>query len=273
MPGIGRPGSVKAADLRVPLDQVRRVEQCAADAWPPTEVHDRVGWRIRYSKGIANRRANSVLPLTGPAPKRLSQSISEVETFYATRGLPSRFMVSPACVPGSLDEELACRGYAIDAPTHVQWAKSAEVATQAQTGFPVEFIDAPTAAWMACYMEGETNPRALALKMRLIARIEPAHVLAQISGADGIRAVGLCVAERGWGGIFCMHTLKAHQRRGLARQILAALATWSADQAVADMYLQVEHDNSVAKCFYQQSGFETQYGYHYRTKEIRRERH
>ena len=91
--------------------------------------------------------------------------------------------------------------------------------------------------------------------------------MAQISSHSGIVAVGLGVCEQGWGGIFCMRTLNSYRRRGYARRILAALADWAWVKGAKKLYLQVEQDNLVAQVFYEETGFQTQYGYHYRTKE------
>lgn len=270
MSGIIHSAVVKAADISVPLDDVLLVEGCAAKAWPPSQVTDLNGWQLRYSPGVSNRRANSVLPIFGKPADRLSEQISQVEEFYQARNLPARFMVSPASRPQELDRELERLGYSIDAPTYVQWASTDDVVRKSTPSTKVELIPGPTDTWMSVYMEGVSDGPEISLKAKLINRIKADHVLAQVSDATGPLAVGLGVFDQAWAGVFCMHTLKAHRRRGLARQILGALANWSLSKQAANMYLQVECDNPTAQAFYAASGFVTHYGYHYRTKELRR---
>ncbi|NQW00783.1 MAG: GNAT family N-acetyltransferase [Rhodospirillales bacterium] len=267
MSGITGAGSVRARDLRVAVGDVRVVEGCAANAWPATMVQQTDGWQVRYSPGVANRRANSVLPLFDHSAQNLADRIGDVETFYGQRQLPSRFMISPASQPENLDDELERQGYHIDAPTLVQWCATADVTGPDGDSAEVELLDGPTEDWMSVYMEDVQDQGEIALKSDLIMRIGAAHILAKINGPGGAVAVGLCVYEKGWAGIFCMHTLQSHRRRGLGRQVLVELRDWARKKGAERMYLQVESDNPSARQFYQTSGFVTQYGYHYRTKE------
>lgn len=213
-----------------------------------------------------------MLPIFGVAVGDVSDQIKEVEAFYESRYLPSRFMVSPAAQPLDLDVQLERAGYLIDAPTCVQWGKTKTALKACSSVSGVELMASPTDAWMAVYMEGVEDAPEIALKKDLIGRINADHVLAQISGENGLMAVGLGVYEHGWVGVFCMHTLQACRRQGMARRLLGGLAHWASQKKAADMYLQVERDNPVAQKFYESAGFATQYGYHYRTKESGRVR-
>ena len=55
------------------------------------------------------------------------------------------------------------------------------------------------------------------------------------------------------------------RRRGLAGAILGALADWGQQLGAHTAYLQVEEDNPNAQRLYARTGFETVYGYHYRS--------
>lgn len=272
MPGIDLTGSVKATDLRVDLDDVRYVEQMAARAWPAAENTDLDGWIIRYSPGVSNRRANSVLPIGGVPTRDITRALETVEAFYRDRSLPSRFMISPAAQPQVLDDVLRDRGYHVDAPTLVQWGLVEDVVRLCPAQRRVSLLSEPGATWMQTYMEGTTDLAELEIKSNLIRRIGAPHVLAEISidGFDHPVAVGLCVLEGEWAGIFCMHTLTSARRNGYARDILAGLATWAHGRGAVKTYLQVECENPAAQRFYKSSGFTTEYGYHYRTKETPR---
>jgi GNAT superfamily N-acetyltransferase len=267
VPSVSPPGPVNAKGLSVAVDDVRAVEQRAANAWPETHHQMLDGWRLRYSPGVPNRRANSVLPLYRLMTQDTPGAITKVEAFYHTHGLPSRFMVSPACEPDNLDQKLAERGYHIDAPTDVQWADSTTVELSLQNIHKAELLAEPDMDWMGVYMEGVADRHEMSVKRDLIRRIGADYVVARVDLDGGPVSVGLGVFDQGWTGIFCMHTLNKHRRLGFAGAVLGALTRWGREQGGDRMYLQVERDNPVARAFYERSGFETRYGYHYRTKE------
>lgn len=267
MSTISPAGTVTPDGLTVDVDDVRAVELRAAAAWPETSHQMLDGWRLRYSPGITNRRANSVLPLFPLKSITCDHAIEQVEAFYGAKGLPTRFMVSPACEPGTLDQFLAARGYVIDAPTDVQWANTPDVMVKGTAGFDISLSADPDLEWMSVYMDGTTESAEIETKMALIGRIPGNHVVARLRDKGAVVSVGLAVEEDGWAGIFCMHTLHHHRRRGYARGVLGRLADWADEQGAKQMYLQVERDNPAARTFYERSGFKTTYGYHYRTKE------
>ncbi len=270
VPELTQKGSVHVRDLSVDVADVQTVESCAARAWPATHMTRLEGWDLRHSPGVANRRANSVLAHLDEPGGSIDARVKKVEGFYGDRALPARFMVSPASVPDTLDRELDRLGYAVEAPTLVQWARTADVVGAGDWQWPVVSLDQPTPGWMATYMEDDNNQTNVQLKTDLIRRIEASHILAQVAHPQGPVAVGLSVFEQGWAGIFCMHTRRQFRRRGLARQVLQHLARWADGCGAERMYLQVEADNAGAQRFYQTAGFVTQYGYHYRTKETAR---
>lgn len=259
-------GTVTTDGLSVPVADVRAVEERASRAWPETHHEMIGGWRMRYSPGVPNRRANSVLPVYAPEGVSIEGSIEQVEVFYRMRELPARFMISPASEPSNLDQILEDRGYHIDAPTDVQWAKMESLSGLSDCDLEVKFAQTPTLDWMRVYMEGESDVGVLEKKRDLISRIGAGFTLAHAETGGRIASVGLGVYEDGWSGIFCMHTLVDHRRQGLARAVLGGLVDWAQGRGASMMYLQVERDNPGARQFYEGMGFSTCYGYHYRTK-------
>ncbi len=267
MSSITPHGTVTSDGLTVTIDDIRGVEERAARAWPETDHRMLGGWRLRHSPGVPNRRANSVLPIYPPVTENVQSGIADVEAFYGRHGLPSRFMISPASMPVDLDRVLEEQGYHIDAPTDVQWADREEVGQRAAICHDVKMSTGPDLDWMGVYMEGVTDRHEIERKTELIHRIGAESVLARIDVDERPVCVGLGVHDTGWTGVFCMHTLSDHRWQGYARSVLGALAAWARDRGDRNMYLQVERSNPGARAFYEQSGFGTRYGYHYRTRE------
>ena len=83
--------------------------------------------------------------------------------------------------------------------------------------------------------------------------------------ADGEAAgSGRAVADGGWTGVFDMVTAPAARRRGVARQILAAIGEWATAHDAPRLYLQVEESNHAARRLYESMGFTPLTTYHYR---------
>jgi hypothetical protein len=93
----------------VETDLARVLDAAGARASPALETEQLDGWWLRAAEGFTGR-ANSVLPVaSGRMP--LAAKLEAVERFYAARGLPAAYLVSPAAAPSDLDTVLAARGY------------------------------------------------------------------------------------------------------------------------------------------------------------------
>ncbi|MEV6487196.1 GNAT family N-acetyltransferase [Actinoplanes sp. NPDC051633] len=153
-------------------------------------------------------------------------SVAAAERFYAAHGAVTRFQICEDCPPG-LDDLLAGRGYRRESPVLLMTARAV----------------APLAPAPAVEVTGSD------FSVRL----------------DGVVAGrGRAVAENGWTGVFDMVTAPAARRRGVARQILAAIAEWAAAHGAPRLYLQVEESNDAARRLYESAGFSPLTTYHYR---------
>jgi N-acetylglutamate synthase len=249
------------------MNAIRLIEELAANAVPAAVVQEVDGWRLRYNYGVT-RRANSVLAHSVGARIDLAAKIAYAERFYARRNLPVRFQVCPASLPVELDAALEERGYTVPAPTSVQVAPvSALSGVDPGAADVAEQFDEP---WLAAYVAGEgvTDPRAIAARGAMLQHVGPPCGYGAIRIDGQIAAVAQGVVERGWLGIFTVQTLPAFRRRGLARQVLSALAAWAATQGAQNAYLQVLSSNAPAVNLYTQMGFATLYEYWYREREV-----
>lgn len=259
--------------MDLPRETILLLEEVAANAVAATTVQLVDGWLLRVWPDAPFRRTNSVLPIHGTA-HGLAARIAVVEDFYQRRGMPVRYQIGPVVEPPALEEQLAARGYVIEATTLVLTAPVADVLgalpSGETTGMGIAVADTIDDAWVAAYARAHGDDAAQADRVaaygRLLARLGPrGAAAAALAPADEVVAAGFVVVERGWGGIFGMGTRPEARRRGVARAILRALATRAAGLGAARLYLQVEADNAAALALYAAAGFDRAYGYHYRS--------
>jgi GNAT superfamily N-acetyltransferase len=256
-----------------PIELERRADR----AWPAEEQVPHGPWVIRATHGVTNR-ANSVFTAPSPAvaPPSIDAAVALVEgaeAFYARRGLPAVFHLSPATWPPTLDTVLTRRGYLIHQPSEV-WAADPRVvlgrtAPEAPTegsprGGSVEVLVAARAdrAWMDFTYEAAGERRAI--HEAIVGRIRNPGAFVSIRVRGEPIASGLGVSDTGWTGVFSMLTGPEHRRRGLASTVLHRLAGWAHARGDRGMYLQVLAANAAARRLYARLGFELAHTYHYR---------
>ncbi|MCL5998260.1 MAG: GNAT family N-acetyltransferase [Chloroflexi bacterium] len=252
--------------------QIHFIEELAANAWPAAIVQVIDGWRLRFNWGVTSR-ANSVYPNDSHGQIALEDKLRHVEDFYTHWGGLARYQICPAAQPDDLDAILARRGYTSAAHTSVQVAPTATVMARAQTN-PISVrnrvcitpsVSTLDDTWAETYCTaGDFSGHKRAMRLGILERIGPraGFALAHIDGQPA--GVGLGVVERGWTGIFCMETLPAFRRQGVATAILKEMALWGQRHGGANMYLQVMQDNTPACALYAKVGFSSLYIYHYR---------
>lgn len=245
---------------------VRLLDELAANATPATTVQFVDGWVLRAAPDHPFRRCNSVLPFA-PAT---AAPIPLVEAFYAARGMPARFQMTPSASPRDLDALLAERGYEIEAPVDILVAAITHVLPRTG-GHDVEValregVDDPWAhAYGALHGDDTTPGERVAAYGRLLRDVGPPVIVATADVGGAPAGVGFGVVEREWLGIFGMGTRPDLRRRGVATAIMRALTTASTAYGAAHCYLQVEVDNDGAQALYRGLGLTPEYRYHYRT--------
>ncbi|MEU5208249.1 GNAT family N-acetyltransferase [Streptomyces sp. NPDC020742] len=257
---------VPAAPVRrkVPAAGARELQEVAARGWPATETERLGEWTLRASGGFT-RRANSVLPLGDPGLP-LDAALERVEAWYAARGLPALIAVATGRTDAddALAAELDRRGWVAERHTRVRISALAPLADAPVDSTAVALSRRPDAAWLALYNRtGEGGGRtddALAVLTG-----GPSVWCATAPGPDGrTAAIGRLVVDGRWAGFTAVEVAPDARRRGLATQIMAALAQRALDEGASAAYLQVEDDNEAALGFYDRLGFIDHHGYHYR---------
>lgn len=244
----------------MPLPAPELLDRLADRGWPALETEELGGWTLRAAEGVTNR-ANSVL--AGAEVSDLQDAILQAEAWYAARGLPAVFQVSPASPP-ELAEALDQRGYRTHSQTDILLAdrRTVESATGVASG--IEIADAPSPGWLDTWwaVDGRGGDHEREVVARILAG-GPA-LYAWSGDAAAPDAVARLALAGEWGGLYAVATLPHARRRGLARALAGALAVAAADRGVERLWLQVLADNTGAQALYAELGFVRASGYSYR---------
>lgn len=251
------------------------LDRLADRGWPALERAPLDGWTLRAAGGVTNR-ANSVL--TAGQVADLPRAVEAAERWYAERGLPAVFQVSPA-TPAGLAHELTRRGYREhsrtlvlvgDRATVAQAAVAQAAVAQAAVARPASAVgagiavsSAPPPGWLDTWwsVDGRGGAAERATAGRILAG-GPA-LYAWAGAADAPEAVARLAVADDWGGLYAVATLPAARRRGLARALAGALATAAEAHGITRLWLQVLAANTGAIALYESLGFVPASGYSY----------
>lgn len=268
----------RAAAARLSPAQLQYV---ALGGWPPIEAQWLGGWLLRSSGGYT-RRANSVLPLADSL-EHLDVLGPQVDAWYAARGEPTIYTVlspagsDPAQAP--LATALAARGLGARSRTLVLTAQRADLPRPIPSR-PVRVEAELSDRWLRAAGPGIGGAPQAA---RAVLTGSPDQVFLSTTsrstasgdgttGAEGdtggpteCGAVGVArvAFSRGWAGLFGVWVAPAARGRGHAGALLDAALEQVALRGVGHVYLQVEHDNQLARTMYERRGFATHHGYAY----------
>ena len=253
-------------------DMIRLLDRVAALSWPSEKTEVVAGWPCRRSVRTSSRRANSVLAANGTEQTGdMNQRLREVEEWYERLGGRSRFQVSPAAVPGNLDQMLAARGYKAEALTNVLSVSRDAFATEMM--HTIDVTEVPDTAWRRCFEQANPMPGEADGRIRTVdlARTRGCRTFyaSGVNDAGSTIAIGAAIVVpfdgREYPVIHNMNTLHGERGRGFGGAVLQALLQSVLAIGAEAVYLLVEADNDAALRLYERHGFETLYSYHYRT--------
>ena len=233
--------------------EIVALERVAAKGWPAPDTAMLGDWLLRAADGWTNR-ANSVLPLGDPGVP-LPEALDRIHEWYAGRGMKPRFAVP---LPGFdlLDRELAGRGWR---RTHTVLVQTGPLPSGPDPELPlVTVVDEPDEDWLRI-VAGRKGSLPPAARLVLTGARRPGFASAYEAGE--LVAIGRGVVDDGWLGLSLIEVVPRAQRRGLARQVMVALAEWAAGHGARRAYLQVEEDNTAAVARYASLGFTTHHRY------------
>jgi N-acetylglutamate synthase len=254
--------------MKTPLTTIRCLEEISLNAWPALQTVCLDGWLLRFAEGYT-RRANSVQPLY-PAIEdgTLMERIAQCERLYARAHRPTIFKMTDAALPGDLDAVLAERGYSREAETSVHILDLRAFALPAPVAGQISINSQLSEEWLTAYLEmaNIAAPHRPVLRQMLSNIVVPSTAYAMLRCNGEMAAVGMAVSERGYVGLFDIHTSAPWRGQGLGTQLVTALLTWGRDEGANCAYLQVMRDNPPALHLYAKLGFAEAYGYWYRVK-------
>lgn len=202
-----------------------------------------------------------MLPLGDPGTD-LPEALAAVVRWYAARGLPA--YVQTATGGEGTQERLAARleelGWAREVSAELRTGALAPLADRAP-GAGVRLVREPDSAWLSRYQRvGEVRPEVTAVLTG-----GPSVWFAVVDGEPGspARAIGRCVVDGRWAGFAAVEVDPEHRRRGLASDVMAALAARALDEGASAAWLQVERENTAARAMYERSGFTVHHHYHH----------
>lgn len=246
------------ARRRGPSATYRELARVATRAWRPVESERLGEWELRAASGFT-RRANSVLPLGDPGLP-LDDALETVRRWYGARGLPA-YVQTATGAEGTqelLCAELERRGWVREVTAELWIGALAPVADRAE-GAGVELSREADEAWLARYQRKGVSDVALR-----VLRSGPSVWFAKVPGSSEVpAAIGRCVVDGRWASFAAVEVDPEQRRRGLATEVMAALARRALDEGASAAWLQVENENTAARALYAGMGFAPHHAYHH----------
>ncbi|MBQ0828370.1 GNAT family N-acetyltransferase [Streptomyces tagetis] len=246
------------ARRRGPAASYEELARVSARAWRPVEAERLGDWELRAAAGFT-RRANSVLPLGDPGLP-LDEALAAVRRWYGARGLPAHLQTASGAegTQEMLAAELERRGWTREVTAELWTGALAPVADRAD-GSGVSLSRTADAAWLGRYQRKGLSEVAL----RVLGS-GPSVWFASLPGEGAApAAIGRCVVDGRWASFSAVEVDPALRRRGLATEVLAALAGRALDEGASAAWLQVETDNEAARALYAGLGFAAHHAYHH----------
>ena len=267
-----------------------RLEHATLTAWPAAVRESRFGWEFCATRGCSGR-VNSIWPLAWTRESAIELAIAHAVAWCEQNGIDPCFRLSDGLVaPVDLPRFLKIAGYAPQNETLVMTLPLQREGSlqQAQgsarfdgAGPPVrlpepaedgacadiELVETPDETIWSPLRAAAPSDADFAERQDIVARIAVPRAFARASLDGKPAAIGMGVLtpdpEGNLLGLYLMRTAPDARRRGLAREIVAALLDWGAARGARCAYLQVEKHNTAAVTLYERAGFTTAYAYWY----------
>lgn len=255
----------------IPLNQqeISFYEELQCNAFPALQTIMYDGWSVRFGGGFTYRVncANPMYPETLPT----TEKVQYVESLYRQSGLSMAIfklhegMDSARCMACSavLDE----MGYATERDGNIFVC---DLKTFEQMPVTTVIVSGDmTDEWLEGFltMNGTVDAQRAAASAMLKNIHYPIAAASIVENGEMV-ACGLGVLERGHVGLYDIYVDSNCRRRGLGRDICAAIMQYGKESGCNTAYLQVLSDNHGARALYHQLGYFETYEYWFRTKKF-----
>ncbi len=259
---------------------IHAIESAAQVAWPALLEQSAQTGVLRFAGGVS-RRSNSMNPYLDRVHD-WQQLCAETEQFFSTHGLPATVKVlagrpEVGCDFAALDRHLQISGYRKEGDTLVLGKSLNADETPAKSdvqydalGLSMRLCRESAQEWSVAWHQVRGLEIAdVPAHAKIIASLNTAHYLLCLRDSSGAAlATGLAVCHGATLGIFGVGTIANWQRQGLSRVVMQHLLRWGYGQGATFTYLQVEQDNTAARCLYESLGYHELYSYWYRVKSL-----
>lgn len=243
--------------------KIQFFEELSFNSHPSLQTKYYDGWLLRFSEGYTNR-ANSV-NMIYPSTIDLHVKIEECEAHYFKQGLPCVFKVTEGSEP-SLDGILQDRGYRVATPTDLMtldlrdktFAKSESIITSQVTR-----------EWQDTYFGLEKYPpKKCETATRMFKMIQNETLYCRMEKDGESIACASTVLERGFVTLVNVIVDERYRGQGYGRRLCETLLACAKEAGAHTAYLQVVQSNRVAVQLYESLGYQKEYSYWYRVKEV-----
>lgn len=244
---------------------IKFIEELSFNAWPSyqSELYD--DWLIGYSDFYTHR--TNCVNVIGSSKLPLNEKVRYCEQEYERLNTPCIFKINPI-FHENLERYLCEREYAKEHITDTYVCDLSNITTFTNERFEVSISDTLTKNWIMnlFHLNRTTNESHLTIVPKMYEAIPRDIICACIIDHGNTIATGLGIIERDHIGIYAIYVDEHYRRQQLAKTIVSKLLLRAKELGIHHAYLQVVHDNLIAKRVYKSIGFHPLYTYWFRVK-------
>lgn len=242
--------SEDAAPRKTPAAE--RLFQALEATWPPAEILETGGWRLRHGAG-GGKRVSAASPLAPGADPDAAAAV------MARWGQEPLFQIRRE--DDDLDDRLAARRFQIIDRSQLCAAPAAGLLDDRSEVARLVRADIRIALMEEIWAEGGVGPGRLAVMDRCA--LPKSYLMARLG--DRPAAVAFVAADGDVAMVHAIETMTLMRRKGAARMIMAGAARFAVEAGATTLALVVTEANAPANTLYRSLGFEIVAPYHYRS--------
>lgn len=244
-------------------EKIRFFEELSFNSHPSLQTKYYDGWLLRFSEGYTNR-ANSV-NMIYPSTIDLQTKIEECEAQYFKQGLSCVFKVTDGS-DEALDGLLQEKGYQVVTPTALM---TLDLKDKTFAMSECIITNQVTKEWLNTYFGLEKySPKKCETATKMLQMIQNETLYCRIEKEGESVACASAVIERGYVTLVNVIVDERYRGYGYGRRLCEALLSKAKEAGAHTAYLQVVQSNRVAVQLYESLGYQKEYVYWYRVKEV-----